>query len=213
MVKFKKRPNLTDRTWVKGKEYFRECIEDLEDENVLMGIEPDMQANAAITTAGIQDKVRDEMAERLEGSFEALASAAVAKSTTIDSHTATIASLTKSVAQLTASNKALTDQLAAAIALCGRPGVPPPAPPAKPAPPPGFPSTPIDTIHILNTAGIACPAKKGRNGVWQFVTGQHCNICDKSGIFHIPAECFALPANAEKKEKYWKEVDARKKKK
>ena len=208
VVKFKKRSDPADRTWAKGKEYFRECIEDLEDENVLLGAEPNMQANAATNTSTIEDKVRDEMAERLEGSFEALASAAVAKSTTIDSHTATIASLTKSVAQLTIANKTLTDQLAAALALCGKPGA---SPPVKPPPPPGFPSTPIDTIHILNTAGIACPARKAKDGTWHFVAGQHCGTCNKSGVTHIPADCFALPANAEKKEKYWKEVDARKK--
>ena len=59
--------------WAKGKEFFCGCIKDLEDENVLLGVEPDMQANAAIMATELEDKVRNEMAERLEGSFDALA--------------------------------------------------------------------------------------------------------------------------------------------
>lgn len=200
-VRFKKKPDPADRTWAKGKQYFRECIEELEDVNKAVGIEPNLQANAAVTkTEQIEDKVRSEMADQLNGSFNALASAAVAKSETIDSNAASIASLTNAIAQLTTTNKNLTDQLAAALALCARPTANAPAPtiPTAVTPPPGFPVETPKTLHIINTAGVACPAVLQR-GNWTFVAGQHCSTCKMDNMKHIPAACFARPENAHKK--------------
>ena len=59
-----------------------------------------------------------------------------------------------------ATNKQLAAQLQSVLALCS---CPVPAGSAikrgTVAPPPGFPSEPIETMHIINTAGTACPAK------------------------------------------------------
>ena len=49
-VKFKKK-NATLRTWKLAKEYFRDLIEDMDDENKAMGNEAEHQANAVITTS------------------------------------------------------------------------------------------------------------------------------------------------------------------
>ena len=121
----------------------------------------------------------------MSGSFDALASAAVAKSETLDNNATTIASLTKSLAQVIETNKQLSAQLKSALALCS-----PASKPGKVAPPPGFPSEPLQTLHILNTAGVACPARLSKkNDKWYFVEKQHCSICDRDDQFHIPADC------------------------
>jgi len=194
-VRFKKKA-AAERTWTKGKKYFRDCIEELEDITKESGMEPSLQANAAVVKEEeIEDKVRQEIADKMSGSFDALASAAVAKSETLDNNATTIASLTKSLAQVIETNKQLTAQLKSALALCS-----PTNKPAPVKPPPGFPSEPLETLHIVNTAGVACPARLSKNsGKWNFVEGQHCNICKRDGQFHIPVDCFARPENAHKR--------------
>ena len=184
-VRFKKKAS-AERTWAKGKKYFRDCIEELEDITKEAGMEPSLQANSAVVKEEeIEDKVRQEIADKMSGSFDALASAAVAKSETLDNNATTIASLTKSLAQVIETNKQLSAQLKSALALCS-----PASKPGKVAPPPGFPSEPLQTLHILNTAGVACPARLSKkNDKWYFVEKQHCNICDRDDQFHIPADC------------------------
>ena len=54
------------------------------------------------------------MAEKMSGSFDALASAAVAKAATIDDNATTIAALSKANAELVETNKRLVAQLTAA---------------------------------------------------------------------------------------------------
>ena len=179
-VRFKKQASPTNRTWTKGKQFFRKCIKELEDVNKAVGIEPSLQANAAVATT--EDKVRAEMADQLNGSFDALTSAAVAKSETIDSNAASIASLTASVAQLTASNKTLTDQLAAALSR-------PTTTQVAVVPPPDFPAETSKTMHIISTAGSAYPArlsKKSSN--WNFIAPKNCSICKRDGQYHIPKD-------------------------
>ena len=162
VVKFRKK-SADDRKWDGAKTYFRDAIEDLEDENKALGIEPDLQANAAMQTrrADAEQKARDDIAAKMSGSFNALASAAVAKSETIDSNAASIAQLTKAIYELTETNKQLVNQLT------GAPRNPPVpvTPTAYQAPPPGYEPTPAtQTSHMVNTAGVACPAKLQPSG-------------------------------------------------
>ena len=60
----------------------------------------------------------------MSGSFDALASAAVAKAATIDNHAATIAALSKANAELVETNKRLVAQLTAAKLPFSPPGFP-----------------------------------------------------------------------------------------
>ena len=209
VIKFE-RKDANERTWARAKKYFRDAIDDLDDENKAYGIEPGLQANAAVLakTSGVlasqqqaeaEQKARDEIADKMSGSFEALASAAVAKAETIDNNAAAIASLTQTVAELTATNKRLVAQLAEALNKTARgPNRPPPGIPAPATTPAAATSLP-KTTHILNTAGVACPAKLQPSGRYHFVTGQHCSTCGKKEALHVPGDCLELPANAERK--------------
>ena len=208
VVKFRKRPADT-RKWPDAKVYFREAVEDLEDENKALGLEPDLQANAAISTrqAEAEQKARDDIAAKMSSSFDALASAAVAKAETIDSNAASIAQLTKAIYELTETNKKLVNQLAGALKNPQAPTITP----TTQAPPPGYtpiaPTAPVSapaaqTGHVLNTAGVACPAKLQPTGRWHFVTPQSCSHCGKKKVIHVPQDCLALPQNAERKRIY-----------
>ena len=203
VIKFKKKP-VDQRKWDDAKDYYREAIEDLEDENKALGEEPEMQANAVVQA---QQAEKDEIAGKMSESFDALANAAVAKATTIDSHANSIAQLTKAVAELTATNKNLVEQLTAALAK---------RPHTYTAPPPGIPAiTPApapvtQTSHMVNTSGVACPVVLTRSGRYHFVTGQYCNHCRRTGVRHLPQDCLELPQNAERKVKVG-EINAREK--
>ena len=51
------------RTWAKGKTNFRDCIEELEDITKEEGMEPRLQANAAVAKEGeLEGKIRLEIA-------------------------------------------------------------------------------------------------------------------------------------------------------
>ena len=197
VIKFERR-DAHERTWAIAKTYFREVIDDLDAENQAYGMEPGLQANATVAAshqkAEAEQKARDDIADQMSGSFQALAGAAVAKAETLDHNAAAIASLTKSVAELSATNKRLVAQLAEALTNTVR---------GKNRPPPGFPAPSTapsaQTTHILNTAGVACPAKLQPSGRYHFVTGQHCKTCGKQGIRHVPSDCLELPANAGRK--------------
>ena len=201
VVKFKKKP-VDERKWKDAKTFYREAIEDLEDENKALGEEPELQANAAVEA---EQKAKDEIAGKMSESFDALASAAVAKATTIDNHADSIAKLTAAVAELTATNKRLVDQLTAALAK---------SPPTYTAPPPGIPAiTPApapaaQTSHMVNTSGVACPVVLQRSGRYHFVTGQYCSHCKRTGVRHLPQDCLELPQNAKRKA-YVEEMKAR----
>ena len=128
--------------------------------------EPGLQANAAFAASQQQveadQKARGEIADQMSGSFNALASAAVAKAETLDQNAAAIASLTKSVAELTATNKRFIAQLAEALThTVHGPNRPLPG---IPAPSTSSYTTLPKTTHTLNTAGIACPAKLQPSG-------------------------------------------------
>ena len=106
-----------------------------------------------------EQKARDDIAVKMSGSFDALACAAVAKSDMLDNHTTTIKSLTDAVSQLTATNKRLVDQLALALATCAKP-LPGLANPLSPSP------AVTTSGHVLNSAGVSCPAVLQHCGKW-----------------------------------------------
>ena len=117
-VKFRKKPS-AQKTWKLAKEFFRQALKDVKAESRVAGMEPNFLANATIVTKTKEDaeqKAQDDIAAKMLGSFNALASAAVAKAKTLDANAVTIALLTKSIAQLTAANQSLPAQLATASA-------------------------------------------------------------------------------------------------
>ena len=82
-VKFKKRaPEL--RTWIVAKEYFCDLIEDIDDENRVMGTEVEHQANSATIIDNAKQKARNKIGKKMSGCFDALACAAVVKSDILD---------------------------------------------------------------------------------------------------------------------------------
>ena len=134
------------------------------------------------------------MAEKMSGSFDALASAAVAKAATIDNNAATIAALSKANAVLAETNKHLVAQLTTAKLPFSPPGFPPNVP-AAPSNPAGNwrgtheNLTTVDTGHKNNTAGVSCPAVKKSNNKWYFMAPQACSTCGKPAMLHIPENC------------------------
>ena len=135
------------------------------------------------------------MATKISGSFDALATAAVAKAATMGSNTATIAAISKANAELVETNKHLVAQLTAAKLPFSPPGFQPviPAAPSNPAGTGKGVSyenlATVDTGHKNNTAGVSCPAVKKSNNKWYFVAPQACSTCGKPAILHIPENC------------------------
>ena len=109
-----------------------------------------MYANAATrqknSEASVEQKVREEIAEKLGESFETLACAATVKSETMDSHAKIIATLSSTNAELVVTNKRIVAQLATAL---GQKSKAPPSgyPPSTQTPPPA-------TSHAMITAGV-----------------------------------------------------------
>ena len=182
VTKFKRQAK-PDKTWKKGKIWFRHDLKAIADEAKAEGIEPGYQANMSAKSASARDEAREEIADGMKESFGMLAQAAVAKSDTIDAHAATITAQAKAIADLTTTNAMLVAALAAVNA----------TPPKTATPPPGFAAN--ATGHTLNTAGIACPTRTSKLGNKVFVTPQDCNICGKNQ-YHIPANCLEAPQNA-----------------
>ena len=114
----------------------------------------------------------------MSGSFDALASAAVAKTATINNHAATIAALSKANTKLVETNKCLVAQLTAAKLPFSQPGFPSDVPAATSnlagTRRPGMHENlaTVNTGHKNNTAGMACPAVKKSNNKWYFVAPQ-----------------------------------------
>ena len=94
---------------------------------------------------------------------------------------------------MTATNKRLVAQLAEALTNTVRGQNRPP--PGIPAPSTAPSATLPQTTHILNTAGVACPAKLQLSGRYHFVTSQHCKTCGRQAVKHVPSDCLELPAN------------------
>jgi hypothetical protein len=161
-----------------------------------MGTAVEHQANLVTTIDTAEQKARNMTGQKVNGSFGALACAAVSKLDMLDKYTATIIALTAMVTELTASNKKLVEQLALALATCVKP------PPGMSAiQPPTHTPSPTTTGHALNTAGVACPTTFNPSVKrWYFVTKQDCKTCGKSTT-HLPENCLELPQNAEAKKR------------
>ena len=102
-----------------------------------------------------RDEAREELVEGMRESFGKLAQTAVAKSDTLNAHSATIAAQAKTTAELTATNTILVAALAAKAKA-----------PRTVTPPPGFTANAMG--HTVNTTGVACSTRtsKLRNTVF-----------------------------------------------
>ena len=154
---------------IKCKSYYRRVLRAFKQERKCLGADPNYQASSADAARNVKEaseqKARDEMAEKMSGSFDALASAAVAKTVTIYIQAATIAVLSKANAELVETNKRLVAQLTAAKLPFSPLGFPPNVP-AAPSNPAGNGQgtyenlATVNTGHKNNTAGVSCPAVK-----------------------------------------------------
>ena len=84
-VTFKKRDPIL-RTWKLDKEYVCGLIDDINDEKKVMLTEVEHQANSVSTISQTEQKARNDIAEKMSRSFDALACAAVAKLDMLDNH-------------------------------------------------------------------------------------------------------------------------------
>ena len=135
----------------------------------------------------------------MSGSFDALASAAVAKSATIDSNAATIAALGKANAKLTETNKRLVAQLTAAKLPFSPPGFPPnvPAQRSRGALQPSWHLARRAREHSntghraqqQHCGRVMSGSQKKSNNKWYFVAPQACSTCGKPAVLHIPENC------------------------
>ena len=174
--------NKTECTWAKCKAYYRKVLCAVKQEQKCLGVDPDYQASSAVAARNVKEaleqKARDEMAEEMSGSFDTLASAAVAKAN----------------AKLVETNKRLVAQLTAAKLPFSPPGFPPNIP-AAPSNTAGTSRgtyedlATVETGHKTNTAGVKCPAVKKSNNKWYFVALQPCSTCGKSAVLHVPEIC------------------------
>ena len=152
----------TDRTWKNGKEFYRDALEDLE-EAAKCAVTDKFLANSAVATgirAAAEDKVREEMVNKIGESFDTLAMAAEASEATYEDQARTISTLTAANAELTATNKKLTykivtpaEKLAAVAAKAGGQGG---------SAPPGFESDVKQTGSASNSDGVFMPTRKKR---------------------------------------------------
>ena len=98
-------------TWAKGKQWFRDALAENEDIEKATGEEAVIYANAATrqknSEASVEQKVREEIAEKLGESFETLPCAATVKSKTTDSHAKITATFSSTNAELVATNTRL----------------------------------------------------------------------------------------------------------
>ena len=89
----------TEHTSKECKAYYCKALRAVKQEHKCLGAKPAYRANSVITVSNAKEaaeqKAWDDIADKMSGSFNVLASAAVAKAETIDSHAATIAALTK----------------------------------------------------------------------------------------------------------------------
>ena len=108
-IKFAKKPK-QDQTWANGKDFYRDAIEDLKEAAKCAGTDTKFFANAAPREAA-EDKVRQEMVDRMGESFDTLAMAAEASKETYEEQARTIAALTKTNGELSATNKKLTEKI------------------------------------------------------------------------------------------------------
>ena len=180
-----------DRTWAKGKAYFRSVLTMLKDIAKSAG-EDGLYANSAMRHAApaqVEQKVREEIASKLGESFESLACAATIKSDVMDNHSRIIAALTKTNAELVATNKLLVTQLAGCQ---GRNTGGTPAPPT----PKWGDAGPTRIASALTTGGVDAAVNYNPDTQKHYFNNkQACAYCKRDAITHIPANCLYNPAN------------------
>jgi hypothetical protein len=96
-----------EKTWVKGKTWFRCDLKTIADKVKGASIKSGYQANMYIKTPSLQEESLDKVAAGMRESFGQLAQVALAKSDTIDAYAAMIAALSKTITKLTATNTIL----------------------------------------------------------------------------------------------------------
>ena len=96
-----KKKSLTNLGWEDGNKYFRATLKDVSEINRLTMSKSGLTAKYTIKKDNMEDKIREEIVEKLFESFNTLALAATVKSDTIDA-------LAESISDLTKANIALT---------------------------------------------------------------------------------------------------------
>ena len=176
-IKFSKKAK-ADQTWSNGKDFYQEAIEDLKEAAKCAGTDTKFLVNAAPREA-VEDKVRQEMVERMGESFDTLAMAAEASKATYEEQAKSIAFLTKMNAELSATNKKLTDKVVSLTEQLL----------AKEKK--GNQSSPRALSKEKNSAGVLCEVQhrtvKGREFV-MFKEKQMCEHC-KEEKYHLPRWC------------------------
>ena len=203
--RFKHLPS-AERTWEKGKVYYRAAFRMLKDMEKAAG-EEGLYANGAVRQgilSNAEQKARDEMATKLGESFDTLACAATIKSDVMDSHTRIISTLTATNAELVATNKVLVAQLAS---LKGRgTAVTPTVPPPYTAP-----AGQATVTSALTTGGVSVPVTYNpETQKHYFNTKQSCGFCKRDAITHVPINCLYNPENKDKLDAYLARQAARK---
>ena len=103
-----KKISRAQRNWEDGNKYFRAALIDVEDINKLTTGESGLTANKVINKQYMEQKVRDEMAEKVGEYFDNLAMAATTKSENIDAMDQSISNITSSNDEVAATTKRMT---------------------------------------------------------------------------------------------------------
>ena len=102
---------MVNRTWAKGKLWFRDALAENEDIEKATGEDAGIYANAATRhknqDSSADQRAREEVAAKLGESFETLACAATVKAETMDRQDVIIATLSTTNAELVATNARL----------------------------------------------------------------------------------------------------------
>ena len=111
-TKFNKKPK-PEHTWANGKVFYREALEDIEESAKCAGSN-EFPANSTVGTkhrAAAEDEIHNEMAAKMEESFNPLAMAAkISKATYEDqAHTISTLTATNTESELTVTIKKLTE--------------------------------------------------------------------------------------------------------
>ena len=190
-----------DRTWEKGKVYYRAAFRMLKDMEKAAG-EEGLYANGAVRQgilANAEQQARDEMATKLGESFDTLACAATIKSDVMESHTKIISTLTATNAELVATNKVLVAQLAS---LKGR---------GTTVSPPTNPAGHATVTSALTTSGLSVSVTYNpETQKHYFNSKQSCGYCKRDAITHVPVNCLHNPENKDKLDAYLARQAARK---
>ena len=185
--KFKNQPP-NEKTWKKAKKWFRSSLTELRTINEEAGLQSAFSANNVTLKTAAEEQAKAEISQKLGQSFDALAMTATAKAEIHESQATAIATLTSTNATLTTSNATLTAEIKKLTAEIIRLK-------SQTNPPPGFETGASGgTETAMNSAGVMCPARKGKGGKMgnpnrlYFTEKQFCKNCNAK-VFHLPASC------------------------